>query len=776
MSKTYIHKTENAKQEFKYIGKNMPYQDTKAKAMGAAKYAIDIQLPEAYVGKLLACPYPNARIKSIDVSEAEKLPGVAAVITADDVPEKIFNPAGLEYAARDKEAIERELADMRIVDRKSHYAGEALAAVAARTEEIATQALKLIKIEYEILPFVTDLFEAIRDDAPLVHDGTTSNISQHYNDFAGNHGDVEAAFEQSALVVETHLLTSRQHNMQLEPLSCTVSFDVNGNVAVWYPNQRPFIARRLVANLLDLPEASVNIVCEHAGGFFGESNFYIVPFTLFLAKKAGKPVRMEFTREEMAHHIPSREIYYMEGKLGFTEDGVLLGGTEHVIVNSGAYFNRSNNTLPPHLGGFSSVYRMPSFRGTMDAVYTHTPFTSGTRGYGSPSALLLLACSMDMAAEKLGIDRLELRLKNFKGWGERAIQHPWETVSQANVLRQAAEKFGWEGKNRRPKMDGKWRRGIGICDYLDVSGPQPLEINDRQCVMTLEEDGSVTSTVGFPDGGMNLLGAAAQIAAETSGLRYEDFRFLHAETRGTLYDIGLGGNSGNYAMGNLFALAGKMLKDAILKKATVILGIPEDCLDIVDSVIVVKGNPSVSMSVRDLAYRSIVAQKGASEHISVTARYSAFFNPSAVGTSMADCRVDVETGDIKIDQLLICHDCGRAINPMGVEGQLQGGITMAFGYVMFEDLSLGNDGIIRGTNYNSYKLPSALDIPELDVVIYEDPAPSGPFGAKGVGQSGCNGAPGALASAIYDATGIWLEEMPFTPEKMLAAIKKQGIK
>lgn len=797
MSATYSFKTEAAKHELRYVGKRVPYKDAKEKATGTAKYSIDIHRPGAYFGKLLECPYAHARIKSIDISEAEKLPGVAAIITADNVPDTRYNPGGLEFAARSaQEAILDSVNDMQAVGRVSHYKGEALAAVAAQNEEIANRALSLIKIDYEILPYVLNVHDAMKEDAPLVHEFTDSNISQLFDSFPGNHGDVDAAFERADVTVESDLLSSRQHTMPLETLCCTAEFDVEGNLTVWTSTQRAFITRRMIANLLGIPEAKVNIICEHAGGFFGESNYSIVPFTVLLAKKANKPVRLEFSREEFARHTFCREIYQMHGKLGFTADGHLTGATEEMIVDSGAYFNRSHNTLPPAMGAFSGQYVLPAFRGLATIVYTHTPGTSGIRGYGPPSGMTLLNHLMDLGAEKLGMDRLELRILNYRKHDqaeslpaievnteeeeEKELEHPsvkgLGSESQEGVLRVAAEKFGWAEKSRRPKTDGKWRRGIGVGDYMDVSGPQPLEMNDRQCIMTLEEDGSITVIVGHGDGGQNLLGAAAQIAAETSGLHYEDFRFIHAETKGTLYDIGLGGNSGNFGMGNLFAHAGMLLKKEILKKASTFMGMPADCLDIKDGMIFVKSSPTTAMPVKKLAYKSIVVQKGSSEHISITARFSAFHSPLAVGVVMADVRVDIETGDIKVDKLLMCHDCGRAINPMGVEGQLQGGGIMGYGYTLFEDLSIGEDGGVRGGNYNSYKLPSALDIPDFDTIIYEHPCPAGPFGAKGIGQSGTIGLGGAIAGGIYDATGIWLDTMPFTPEKLLAAIKEKGIK
>ena len=788
MSSTISYKTEKAKEEFSYVGKRLPYRNSREKATGAAKYTCDIQRTGALVGKALACPHTHARIKSIDISEAEKLPGVYAVITAGNSPDMKYNPAGLQYCARDAEAARHDnVNDMMPVPDKCHYKGEIIAAVAAKSEEACLKALDLIKVDYEVLPFVIDVEDAMKEGAPLVHDWMDSNISMDYDAFPGNRGDADAALAGSDVVVECDFLPSRQHGMPLEPLTCVAEFGADGGLTVWLAHQRPFILRRQIANIAGLPESKVNIVSEYAGGFFGEANFVIVPFTVLLAQKAGKPVRMEFTREEVVLHVPCREMFHLHGKLGFTKEGRLLVSTEDIIADSGSYFNRSANLMPPAMGAYSSQFALPVFRGLAKMVYTNTPGTSGIRGYGSPTVITILSHLMDLAAEKLGMDRVELRLMNYKvnlpappsaGGGHEGKTPATMGIgleTQDSVMRVAAEKFGWEEKSRRKKEDGRWLRGIGICDYMDVSGPQPHEMNDRQCVMTLEEDGTVTVTLNCPDGGMNMFGAAAQIGAETSGLPYDRFRILHSRTEGSLYDIGLGGNSGNFGFGNLFAIAGRMLKERILEKAAAHMGLEKESLDLKDGIIFEKGAPSNSLPVEKLSYASIVVEQGASEHISVIARYSAEVSPMSVGVVMADVRVDKETADIYVDKMQICHDCGIAINPMCVEGQLQGGVTMGYGHALFESLAIDKNGEVRGNNYNNYKLTSALDLPDLDVIVFENPCEYGPFGAKSVGQSGMIGISGAISSAIYDATGVWLERMPFAPEGLLKGLKaKEG--
>jgi xanthine dehydrogenase molybdenum-binding subunit len=758
--------------ELTYVGKRLPSISAVDKALGKVKYSIDIKLPGALIGKILTSPHAHALIKSIDTSEAEKLPGVAAVVTFKDIPKKLVNPGVLKFMHYHPA---NDIEDMYIMaGDKVRYVGEIVAAVAAVDEATAVEALKLIKVDYEVLPATYNPIDAMKPGSAKVHENAENNISQTFS-FPGNRGDVDAAFAEADVQVELDVSTSRQHMMTLEPLSCTAYYDrQKRELTCWTPNQRPITIRKQLAELFDMPEGKINIICEYAGGFFGEGNFPIVPVCVTLAKKVSKPVRLEYTREEHIMETPSREVYLISGKLAFKKDGTLLAGTQNLTVDSGAYFNRSNATSVPCMGSFQGNYRMPVFKGEMKAVYSNTPTTSGSRGYGTPQALFILEQLMDMAAEKLGMDRLEIRKKNFKRMGEYAIQHPMETETQERVMMLGAEKIGWEQKKSRNKEDGVWRHGIGMCNYFDVTGGQPRERMDRQCMMTLEEDGSVTVIQNHADGGMNLLGSATQVAAEVSGLRFEDFRHIHGETRGALYDMGLAANAGMYGMGNLYAKAALALRNKILAVAAQMLNVEPDILDIKNSEIFVKGEARSRLTVKEVANHSVY-KLGPTHQITVTESFMPYLNPSAVGSTFVDLRVDIETGDIVIDKLVIVHDCGRAINPMVVEGQLQGALTHGLGYTLYEDMCISQvNGSVLADNYNKYKLPSALDMPDMEVVIFEEPTKSGPFGAKGVGMSGVMGVPAAIANAIYDAVGVRITEMPITPEKVLAAIKSKN--
>ena len=755
--------------DFTYVGKRMPFIAAEKKVCGQVKYSYDTYIPGSYFGKVLMSPHAHALIRSIDTSKAKALPGVVAVVTYEDAPKIKINPS-IQKWSHDHSPLDIE--DMYIISEKARYKGDVIAAVAAIDEKTADEAISLINVDYEILPAAFTIHDAVKPGAAPVHEESPSNVSQEW-DFPGNRGDVEALWAESNVVVEDHVKTSRQYLMALEPLTCTARFEPDGGLTVWTPNQRLFTMRKQLAELFEMPEGSVNLICEYAGGGFGEGNWPIIPIAVLLAQKSGKTVRLEYPRETFVLGTCSREVYDVWAKLGFSKDGKLLAGATDITVDSGAYFNRSNATTGPTMGGFQGMYRMPATRCRMKAVYTNTPMSGGSRGYGNPQAVLILEHLFDIAAEKLGIDPIELRCMNMKRMGEFAIQYPFETETQEKALRLAAEKIGYAEKQKRNKVDGVYRRGIGMANYMDVSGGQPKEVMDRHCVMNLEEDGTITITQSHPDFGMNLLGSCTQIAAETLGMRYEDFRHIHASTRGALYDVGLGANSGLYGMGNLYKKGATEMKEKILELASEFFECDADGLDIKDSVIFEKADPSKKMTIKDLADQTIFNLQRPSHHVTVRASFRPTQNPSAVGTVFSDICVDTETGEIKVEKLLIVHDCGRAINPDMVEGQLEGAMMTGYGFAMFEDLAIDANGVAQGTNFNSYKLATTLDTPVMDINLFEEEPPeSGPFGAKATGMSGVIGVASSIANALYDATGVWLDEMPFTPERVLAALKK----
>jgi xanthine dehydrogenase molybdenum-binding subunit len=560
--------------------------------------------------------------------------------------------------------------------------------------------------------------------------------------------------------------------MPLEPLTVVTGFEPSGELTIWMPCQRPMTFAKKIAQVFGIPEGKVNLVCEYAGGFFGESNWTPLPICVALAQKSHRPVKLEFTREETVLNSASREVYIAKGAAGFEADGTLCALKEELIVDSGAYFNRSSACTMVGMSSFSGLYRCANVSGEAKAVYSNVPMASGARGYGGPAAFFLLEQLMDEAAEKLGMDPVALRLKNAKQLGDFGHAFPLETATLASVIETGAEKIGWAEKKQRDRVDAGLRRGVGMAAYYDVSGGQPFERFDRNVEMQLGEDGPVTAIFNHPDGGMNLLGTMAQITAEVLGVAYEDVHFVTASTEGKLFDAGMAGNSGLYTVGNAIVKAASALRERILAEAAGQLELAAGDLVIRDGAIYAAEDDKPLLTLSELANKAIYEGTGASRSIAVVESYHPTANPNPFGAVFADVAVDVETGDVKVEKLVLVHDIGRAINPTTVEGQLEGGMSLGVGYALFEDASIDPEtGALRGDNFNTYRLPSTLDLPEMEVVLWEEPAPSGPFGGKGVGMCGVIGIAPAIANAIYDAVGVRLTELPMTPERVLAAIK-----
>lgn len=751
-----------------FVGKRLPAYGARNKVTGAARYSVDMSAPLMLVGRLLHSPHAHARILSIDKSKAEALPGVKTVMTYDDIPKEKLNPSVQDYNLHD---VSKEVNDMYIVSEKARFVGDIIAAVAAINAETAEEALNLIEVEYEVLPAVFNIEDAIKPGAPQVHDFTENNISVKYS-FPGSRGDVEAGFRESSVRIEETFKTSKQYIMPLEPLSCLAQYSPNGDLTIWMPVQRPMTFRKKVAELFDLPVSKVNVICEYAGGFFGEANWAILPITVALAKKTNQPVKMEFSRAETALNTASREVYTIIGSLGVKDDGTLTALKEEVFVDSGAFFNRSSATTNVHMATFVSFYRCPNAYSEATAVYSNIPMASGFRGYGGPAAFFVVDTLMDMAAEKLGMDPMEIRLKNVKHMGEIGHAFPLETDTHEKVIRLGAEKIGWHEKKSHPRAENQTRRGVGMSSYFDVSGGQPFERFDRHIEMQLCEDGSIIIIMNLPDGGMNLLGTTAQIAAEMLGVHYENIRHIHHTTEAKMWDMGMGANSGLYTIGNAVAKVALSLKQKIYEEAAYQLGVEVNGLYIKEGVVRVKNKDNLSIPLKDLANNALTKGNDASRLIVVIESYQPTENPNPFGSVFADVAVDTETGEVKIEKLVLVHDIGRAINPTTVEGQLEGGISMGVGYTMYEDPAIHPEtGVMMGDNFNTYRIPSTLDMPNLDVLLYEEPSKSGPFGGKGVGMCGVQSITPAVANAIYDAVGVRMTEMPFTPERVLAAIK-----
>ena len=757
--------------ELSVVGQRLPRWGASEKATGATRYLADIKLPGLLTGKILFSPHAHAKILSVDSSKAERLPGIEAVLSWKDVPKNLYNPNKLDLILVHPEL---EFKDMYVLSEKARFVGDRIAAVAAVDAATAQRALELIDVKYGVLPAVFDPLEAMKPGAPKIHDYAENNVSVHFR-FPVAWGDAEKGFREADVVVEETFRTAHNHICQFEPCTCIASFAADGRLTIWSPSQHAFLHRRKLAEILQMPEGMIKWITPHLGGAFGKyGSLSLEPVCAALAKKAGRPVKIELSREEDLFGTEPRQRYISTGKMGVKKDGTLIAIQEKMIVDGGAYSTHNSSTTTVNMGGFTGLYRCPNVAAEATCVYSNVHPTGGVRGYGNHEGTCVLEQLVDRAAQKIGMDPLEMRLKNAKKAGDPSSTGiPMETCTFEEMIKLGAEKIGWKEKKARKKENGTRRYGIGMGIGMDVSGAQPFNIQHRNAFIKFNEDGSVNLLVNAADMGQNIIGAMIQIAAETLGLKYEDIHVVTGDTDSTLYDIGQHASGGCYQIGHAVMNAAQEARNQLLDRAARKLGVSPEDLEVKERRIFSRANPAKGISVGEVAKEAMYNFKGEHLNISGKGSFSPTLNPPPFSVVFTEVEVDTGTGEVKVLRILYVADPGRAINPATVEGQLEGAIAQSLGYVLTEDYTINKEtGALESNNFNTYKLPMTLDMPETEVVLYEQPVPSGPFGAKGIAQGAMVAVTPSIANAIYDAVGVFITDMPATPEKILEGLKK----
>ncbi len=764
---------------FSSVGKPLVRPDAAAKVTGTAVYGADIVLPGMLAGRILTSPHAHARVVGIDTAKARALPGVAAVITYADVPKRPFTRSVMAEGLPPF-AYEGENQDQFILSDKARYIGDWIAAVAAVDVYTAERALDLIEVEYEVLPAVFDPEDALRPGAPVVHEGWKGNVAAVI-DHPFNRGDVDAALAASPHVVEFSGRNSRQKQAHMEPDVAVASWDSSGRLTVWSPNQNAHLAKKAMGRrVFDIGEGNVRWITPAVGGGFGARlSFGVEPVAAMLAKVAGKPVKVTITREEDFSGWNSRTEQRQTIRMGVAADGTINAIEQTVLSDAGAYFSHSGTISAVNMQSTLGVLRSPAVRGKATTVYTNNPTASGMRGYGNPEGSFILQQAVDMAAEKCGMDPVEFRLKNARGAGEPSMWEPQAitTCALPACIERGAEAVGWKDKWRGwgVPREGRYRRGVGMSIMTHASGAGGFLLEHSTAVLKLNEDGSAQLSVSPCEMGQGILGTLSQIAAEGAGLRYEDIRVVTGDTDVTLFDIGTHASRSTYAIGNAVLDAAGQVKEQVRERAARHLGVSPKELDVREGTVFVKDDPGIRLTVADISHEAIYDYGTDARHIMATGKHQCVMHCPNFQAGFAEIEVDVATGVITVTRLVIAHDIGRAINPLTVEGCLEGGAAQGLGYALTEDLVIDRTtGRVVSDSFATYKMPSTLDMPEVEVILVEEPDPTGPFGAKGVGETGITNVAPAIANALYDATGIRVHSLPIAPEKVLEALARVG--
>jgi len=759
-------------QEFKVVGKRITQVDTPLKATGAARYTGDLKLPGMLVGKVLRSPYPHAKIKRIDKSKAEKIPGVEAVITLEDTPKILYASSFRDQPMAPSGSLQRS--DEYILADKARFVGDAIAAVAAVNERVAEEALSAIKVDYEELPFATHPRDAMKPGVPRVHDYAENNVAVRVS-YPLAQGDVEKGFQESDVVVEESFALTKQVGAHMETQTTIGVVDSTGRVTCYSPCQLAFPFRRELAKIFNLPEGMINVVSPFVGGSFGTRlSCYNEPIAVALAMKARKPVKIEYTKEEDFTAVHTRTCDDYTVKMGFKKDGTLHAMQINILTWAGAYLGRAQLAGGIMLFWGMGHYRCPNTAGDCTVVYCNSTPSAAMRGYGNTEVMWGVSQVVDMAAEKLGMDAMELELKNIKKAGEPSnMGLPIESTYLEECIKAGAEEIGWKEK-RGKKQTGVKRRGVGMATMTHCSGAYPLLIEHSGAMVKFNEDGSLSLFVNPGSPGTHIWGALAQIAAEELGVYPEDFHIVTGETDKTLFDLGSHASRSTYVTGNAVLQAARKAKAQLLERAGKLLEVSPDELDVKDRRVFVKANPEKGLSVSEVVRGYIWDMKGDATNIAGQASFASKWTSPPTAAYFAEVEVDTETGEVKVLKFVTAQDCGTAINPMSVEGQCEGGIQQGIGYALTEDFVVNKEtGVLESDNFTTYKMPGALDMPDIKIIIINKPDPIGPFGAKGVGEPANVGVAPAIGNAIYDAIGVRVTDLPVTPEKILKALKEK---
>jgi len=735
-----------------------------AKVTGRAEYTFDLVLPHMLYGKILRSPYPHAKILNIDTSKAESLAGVKCVVTGKDtlgVKQGIWR--------RYKELCDEEILALE----KVRYIGEPVAAVAAVDEDTAEEALDLIEVEYETLPGVFIPLDAIKEGAPLLHEHAERNINvtRHIE-----WGDVDEGFKQSDLIREDWFRCSSQAHVCMETHCAVASYTPEGKLTVHTSTQSHYYIKVLLSDVLGLRENDIRVISRYTGGGFG-SKFELdsAQFcSAVLSMKLCKPVKIVLTREEefMATKRRTPMFYYLRS--GVKKDGSFLAKEARVFTEGGAYTSMGATCL--YLTGFFQAfpYDWPNYRYDGYRVYTNTPPTSAMRGFGAPQATFCAETQIDLMAEELGIDRIDIRRKNAMYAGYEVPGQAW---IQSCGLDQCLDKVDeWI----KAKGDLPANNGIGIAAYGFMSGGIFNWFNTpyafSSAIIQVNVDGKVDLFVGSQDMGQGSNTTMVMICAEELGINVGDIRLHMGDTDKCPVDLGAWGSRETLMQGNAVKMAAAEAKKQIIEFAVAKMSpnIVYD-LDIKDGWIHLIDRPERGLAFNDVVKDAIRGRDG--QPIIARGHYTphgkGMISPAySFGVQAIEVNVDPETGKITLKDCVTAHDCGQVINPLGVQGQLEGAIAMAAGYGFTEDLPM-DEGKVLNPNLVDYKLLRTTEMPETTVVEVETYEPEGPFGAKEAGEGLTNPTAGALGNAVYDAVGVSINELPITSEKVLEAIREK---
>ena len=755
------------------VGKSVPRIDARQKACGEAVYVFDMKPPGMLVGKMLRSPHPHARILSINTSKAEKLEGVRAIVTAEDTYKIKFGSN--EYF------FPRTVDQLPLESEKVRYIGDEIAAVAAVDEETAQKALSLIEVKYEVLPAVFDAQEAMKPGAPLIHTAM-SNIGVM---LPVRYGEPEKALQESDYVREDIFYLQSAAHCALEPHVSIGQYEVSTDrITLWTSTQAPFKVREALAKTLKMEAADIRVIKLNVGGGFG-GKLEMLPMDFaacLLSKKSGGfPVKIICNRQEEFSFTRRKHPMIYKLKSGVKRDGTLMAITGEVIADGGAYCSYGPTVIAAAIMRIFMVYKIKNFNMMGYRIYTNNPVCGAIRGFGGVQSGFAVESHMDMLAEGIGMDPVEFRLKNATDPDTVTVN---KLIISSNGLKECIQKAAlacdWKNKYGKRKDVAK---GLGVAVAADVMGSKMYKAHESAgSIIKVEEDGSVYLFTGAADTGQGSDTAMAQIAAQELGVCYERIRVKAADTEITPFDTGSFASRVTFISGNATKNAATDAKRQILEIVARELKIDPSGLDIKDEQVIKKDTAALVMTFDQAIalcysfnYGYLIIGRGnynpKTTPIDFRTGEGNISGSYGFEAQIAEVEVNKRTGHVKVRKMYDVHDIGFPINPVSVEGQIEGSIIMGLGYTLYEDLKF-KEGRVLNPSFSKYRIPRSVDITELESIFVETKDPQGPFGAKGMGEASLLPTAAAIANAIYDAVGIRIKELPITPEKVLKALKE----
>ncbi len=739
----------------KWIGERTVRPDGVDKVTGRAAFAADSTMPGMIWGKVLRSPHAHAIIKSIDTSKAEALPGVKAVVTADDIVDFPFDtpfPLGIQdmrWMCRNVLARERAL-----------WHGHAIAGVAANSEAIAEEACALIVVEYEVLPHAIEIDDALADDAPILHpwmefEGKPSNIAgvlEHTK------GDVEAGFAEADVIVERDFTTRPVHQGYIEPHACLVSTAADGKMTIWSSSQGQFMVRAMTGLLTGIPQSDIRAIpAEIGGGFGGKTIIYLEPLAAILSKKSGRPVKMAMTREEVMRASGPTSGSKSKIKIGAKKDGTITAAKGLYWLQAGGL---PGAPVRGAVGCALAPYDIPNGHTLGYDVVCNRSKVAAYRAPGAPIGAFGVECVLDELAEKIGMDPLDLRLKNAAREGTQAVHGPtYELMGYVESLEAAKAHDHYKAPLDRSKFQG---RGVASGFWFNAGGESSAQVN-------ITEDGNVVVTTGHPDIGGSRA-SIANICAEVLGIDYRRVSVLIGDTATVGFSNLTGGSRVLFASSIVVTESTNKVIRTLCELAAQIWDIDPDAVEWADG----EARPAGAnagefdpLSLEELAARAneTGGPIGAGAQVNTTGAAGGF------GTHICDVEVDRELGIVRVLRYTVLMDVGRAVHPGYVEGQMQGGAVQAIGWALNEEYLYDKDGKVDNPGFLDYRMPVASDLPMIDTYIIEIPNPKHPQGVRGVGEVPLVPGLSAVTNAVYDALGIRFEDLPLSPPRVLAGLE-----